>query len=57
MKMIENSRTAGMVERRPSARITPSGNENTMPTADTTTVTRMPPHKEVEVVLPNLESE
>ena len=47
MKMTENSRTAGIFERRPSARITPSGSENTMPTADTTTVTRMPPQSEV----------
>ena len=44
MKTIENNRTAGMDERRPSASSTPSGSDTTMPTAATTTVTSTPPH-------------
>ena len=44
MKITENSRTAGMCERRPSASRMPSGSEATMPTAATTMVTSMPPH-------------
>ena len=47
MKITENSRTAGMCERRPSASRMPIGSENTMPTADTTTVTSTPPHSVV----------
>ena len=47
MKITENSRTAGMRERRPSASNMPSGSEQTMPTEATTIVTSMPPHKAV----------
>jgi hypothetical protein len=47
MKITENSLTSGMFERRPSASTTPIGSENTMPMADTTTFTSMPPHNVV----------
>src|SRR5487761_2016376 len=47
MNITENSRTAGMRERRPSASKMPIGSEQTMPTEATTMVTRMPPHSEV----------
>ena len=47
MKITESIRTAGMRERRPSARRIPSGSENTMPTEATTIVTRTPPHSTV----------
>ena len=47
MKITENSFTAGMVERRPSASRMPIGSENTMPTHETTIVTSTPPHSEV----------
>ena len=47
MKITENSFTAGMCERRPSASRMPIGSENTMPTHDTTIVTRTPPHSDV----------
>ena len=47
MKITENMRMIGSRDRRPSARMTPSGSENTMPTVETTMVTRMPPQSEV----------
>ena len=47
MKITENSRTAGMRERRPSASRMPSGSDTTMPTEATTMVTSMPPHSTV----------
>ena len=47
MKTTENSRTAGMCERRPSANRIPNGSEQMMPTEATTMVTRMPPHSTV----------
>ena len=47
MKITEASRTIGSFERRPSARRTPNGSENTMPTVATRSVTRMPPHSAV----------
>ena len=46
MKITENSRTAGMCERRPSASRMPSGSDSTMPTEATTIVTSMPPHSD-----------
>ena len=50
MKITENSFTAGMVERRPSASRMPIGSENTMPTQDTTMVTSTPPQSEVSTL-------
>ena len=47
MKITEASRTTGSFERRPSARSTPNGSENTMPTVATRSETRMPPHSAV----------
>ena len=47
MKVIENNRTAGICDRRPKASTMPSGNDTTMPTQETTMVTRMPPHSTV----------
>ncbi len=47
MKITERIRTAGIRERRPSARMIPSGSENTMPTEATTIVTSTPPHSTV----------
>ena len=51
MKITENMRMIGSRERRPSARMIPSGSENTMPTVETTMVTRMPPHERGRDVL------
>ena len=48
MKITENSRTAGICERRPSASRMPIGSEATIPTAATTMVTSTPPHCVVE---------
>src|SRR6185436_869109 len=50
MKITENSRTAGIRERRPSASTMPIGNENTMPTEATTTVTSTPFHDVVSTL-------
>src|SRR5215470_14827778 len=47
MKITDNDRTAGMCDRRPSARRIPSGNETTIPTEATTIVTSTPPHSTV----------
>ena len=45
MKVIENVRTIGSLERRPSASRMPSGSEATMPVTATTSVTSRPPHR------------
>jgi hypothetical protein len=47
MKITANSRTIGSLDRRPSASRMPSGSEKTMPTVETTKVTRRPPQSEV----------
>ena len=51
MKVIETALITGSSERRPSASRMPSGSEKTMPMAATTTVTRMPPHSEVDTTV------
>ena len=48
MAAVDASLTNGSSERRPSARAMPIGSENTIPTSETTRVTRMPPHRSVE---------
>ena len=47
MKPEQMALTIGRLDRRPSARRTPSGSENTMPTSDTSSVTSTPPHRSV----------
>src|SRR5215204_1837075 len=47
MKITENSFTAGIFERRPSASRMPMGSDTTMPTHATTMVTSSPPQSEV----------
>ncbi len=49
MKVAENNRTTGSSERRPNASKMPSGNDATMPTVASRIVTRMPPHRSVEM--------
>src|ERR1700691_1151756 len=48
MKITDKTRTAGRLERRPSARNMPIGSDATIPTVATTTVTSTPPHSDVE---------
>ena len=47
MNRVENNRTVGISERRPSASRMPSGSDTTMPTEATTMVTSTPPHSTV----------
>ena len=47
MKPVQIAFTIGSFDLRPSASNTPSGSENTMPTSDTSSVTRTPPHRSV----------
>ena len=49
MKITLAMRTIGRRDRRPSASRTPPGSENTMPTVETSRLTKTPPHRSVEI--------